>query len=124
MGVGGKKPAMHEIAETRAAGRDEAFENILNRIKSAGGKIIEDETHPMYTEVGNQEFEIGSQRKVEFNLNNTDFQLIRNVEHSILQGAGHQKHLEPLETPRIKLTLKKKVGFSDDWQVVDIDEML
>ncbi len=123
MGAGGKKPAMHEIAETRAAGRDEAFENILTRIKSAGGKIIEDETHPLYTEVGAQEFEIGSQRKVEFNLNNTDFQLIRNVENSILQGAGHQKHLEPTESPRIKMILKKKMEYSEDWQLVDIDEM-
>ncbi|MEK7548172.1 MAG: hypothetical protein AAB540_04720 [Patescibacteria group bacterium] len=114
---------MHEIAETRAAGRDEAFENILTRIKSAGGKIIEDETHPLYTEVGAQEFEIGSQRKVEFNLNNTDFQLIRNVENSILQGAGHQKHLEPTESPRIKMILKKKLEYSEDWQLVDIDEM-
>lgn len=123
MGAGGKKPAMHEIAETRAAGRDEAFENIIERIKSAGAEIIQDEITPLYTEIGSQELETGYQRVVQFHLNRLDFQLSRRVEDSVLSGEGHQKHLQPLETPRIKFTLKRKQDSSSDWQVVDLDEM-
>ena len=123
MGAGGKKPAMHEIAETRAAGRDEAFDKIIERIQSAGGQISEDETVPLYTEAGANQYEVGSQRTVIFNLNKLDFQLIRKVETGILQGEGKQKHLQTLETPRIRMTLKKKSGYSEDWQVVDLDEM-
>lgn len=114
---------MHEIAETRAAGRDEAFENIISRIKSAGGEMVQDDTHPLYTEIGTQEFEVGYERIVLFNLNRINFQLSRRVETHLLQGSSHQKHLEPLETPRIKLTLKRKPDTSQDWQIVDLEDM-
>ena len=57
MGAGGQKKPMPEIDETRAAGRDEAFEEIINRVKAAGGEMEKDETHPLYTEVGADEFE-------------------------------------------------------------------
>lgn len=120
----GKKPSMHEIEETRAASRDHAFDEILDRIKENGGKITEDETHPLYTEIGMQQFEIGYQRVVEFNLNRFDFQLTRNVETSILQGSGHQKSLEELQSPRARLTLKRKPDTSNDWLVVDVDDIL
>lgn len=123
MGAGGKKPAMHEIAETRAAGRDEAFEAIIERVKAAGAEMIKDEISPLYTEVGNQEFEVGTHRTVEFNLNRMDFQLTRKVETHVLSGAGHQKHIEELEAPRSHITMKRKADTAQDWQVVDLEDM-
>lgn len=123
MGAGGKKPNLPEIEETRAAGRDQAFEDIIERIKSAGGEVIEDESSPLFIEVGNQEFEIGTQRIVIFNLNKMDFQLIRKVEFASLQGAGHHKHIEDLSTPRIHISMKSKSELSQDWQVVDLEDM-
>ncbi|MBD3360631.1 hypothetical protein GF366_02390 [Candidatus Peregrinibacteria bacterium] len=123
MGIGGEKKGLREIAQTKAAARDEAFERIIERIKSSDGEIEKDETHPLYTEIGMEEFEIGSQRIIEFTLNKTDFQLTRNVETHLLQGPGKQKHLEELETPRIRINLKKKSPYSEDWQNVDLDEM-
>lgn len=123
MGVGGKKPSMHEIDETRAAGRDDAFENIINRLKAAGADMTQDETHPLYTEIGTQELEVGSERVVQFNLNRFDFLLSRRVETHSLQGESHQKHLQPLTTPRIKFILKRKPDNSQNWQIVDLEDM-
>jgi len=123
MGVGGEKKGMREIPETKAAARDEAFEKIIERVTEAGGEIIEDEIHPLYTDIGVQELETGTQRIVEFNLKGMDIQLTRNVETHLLSGSGHQKHAEKLETPRVKITMKRKSELSNDWQVVDFDEM-
>ncbi len=123
MGVGGEKKPLPEIDETRAASRDAAFDAIIEKIVSAGGEISQDETFPLYTEVGSQEFEVGSKRVVEFNLNKLDFQLIRTVETHVLQGGGHQKHLEELSSPRIKMNLKKKSPANNEWQVVDLEDM-
>lgn len=123
MGVGGKKPAMHEIDETRAAGRDEAFEEIIRRIVAAGGEIVEDETHPLFVDMGSEEVEVGSQRVVQFSLNRFDFKLTRNVEKQSLHGEGRHKHLEDLAMPRIKISLKRKPASSEDWQVVDLEDM-
>lgn len=123
MGAGGKKPAMHEIAETRAAGRDEAFELIIERIKSSGGKVVEDENVPLYTELGSNQYEIGTQRTVVFNLNKLDFKLIRKVETSFVSGEGSHKHMEDSPTPRVKIILKKKLESASDWQLVDMDDM-
>ena len=123
MGAGGKKPSMHEIAETRAAGRDEAFENIISKLKTAGADLTQDETHPLFTEIGPQELEVGSERVVQFNLNRSDFLLSRRVETHSLQGESRQKHLQLLETPRIKFILKRKPDNSQDWQVVDLEDI-
>lgn len=123
MGVGGKKPPMKEIDDTRSAGRDEAFENIIKRITTAGGEITRDDSSPLFIEMGANEFEIGFQRIVEFNLNRFDFQLTRRVETQSIQGEGHQKHLSPLSPPRIKLILKRKPQMSQDWQIMDLEDM-
>lgn len=123
MGRGPIKKGLPEIDETRAAGRDAAFDAIVERIKSSGAEIISDEETPLYTTVGMDDFETGIQRVIEFNLNKTDFQLIRKVEEFSLQGAGHQKHLEELDTPRARITLKKKSELTNTWQLVDLDEM-
>lgn len=119
----GKKTSMPEIDETRAAGKDEAFEEIINRVKQAGGEILKDETVPLYTEIGAHEFEVGIQRIVEFNLNRFDFQLTRKVETHTLQGSGHQKHIEELNAPRSRITMKRKQDTSNDWIVVDLEDM-
>ncbi|MBI2634423.1 hypothetical protein HYW82_01985 [Candidatus Peregrinibacteria bacterium] len=126
MGKPGKKPEMREIAETRQAGRDAAFDELIEKIKTAGAEILEDETSPLYIDIGVQQFEVGTQRTIIFHLkqsNRMDFQLIRSVETHILQGAGHQKHIEELESPRIRMTLKRKPDTSNDWQIVDIDDL-
>jgi len=123
MGVGGEKPKMREIAETKAAAKDEQFEMILERVQSAGGEITRDETSPLYVEVGSQDLETGIQRVVEFNLNRFDFQLTRNVETHSLQGSGHQKHLLELEAPRSHISMKRKTETSNEWQVVDLEDM-
>jgi len=123
MGVGGKKPPMKEIDDTRGAGRDEAFENIISRVKAAGAEMVKDETTPLYAEIGNQEFEVGYERVVEFNLARLDFRLSRRVETQIIQGESHQKHLEPANPPRVKLTLRRKPDNTQDWQVVDLEDM-
>ena len=115
---------MHEIDETRSAGRDEAFEMIIERIKSAGGEIVKDELCPLYIDMGAEEIEVGSQRIVEFALKTLDFRLTRNVEKFSVRGEGKHKHLVELSLPRIKIILKRKQASSNDWQLVDFDEML
>lgn len=123
MGVGGQKKPLPEIDETRAAGRDAAFDAIIEKVVAAGGEVIEDETHPLYTDIGMDQFEIGTERTVEFTLNKTDFQLIRKVETSVLQGSGHQKHLEELDVPRSRNMLKKRSLDTGEWMTVDLEDM-
>ncbi|MFA6992184.1 MAG: hypothetical protein WC269_02785 [Candidatus Gracilibacteria bacterium] len=124
MGVGGKKPDMHEIAETRFSGQVAAFDEIIEKIKSAGGEITKDEETPLYDDIGSQEVELGQERVVEFSLpNKIEFQLIRKIETQRIEGAGKHKSLIPMEIPRVKMSLKKKAQFAADWETVDIDEM-
>jgi len=123
MGSGGQKRAMHEIDETRAASKDDAFEKILERIISAGGEIISDETYEKFIDLGAREVEVGFEREIEFNLNKFDFKLIRSSETHRLQGVGKQKSVEKLDSPRIKISLKRKAETSQNWQIVDLDDM-
>ena len=123
MGAGGEKKPMREIAETKAAAKEEAFNEIIEKVKTAGGEIVQDETSPLYTEVGSQEFEVGEQRIVEFNLNKLDIKLTRNSETHVMSGSGHQKHLEELPMPRINISMKRKPDTSNEWQVVDLEDM-
>ena len=123
MGAGGEKKPMPEIAETKAAGKEEAFNEIIEKVKTAGGEIVKDETSPLYTEVGSQEFEVGEQRIVEFNLNRLDFKLTRNSETHVISGSGHQKHVEELPMPRINISMKRKPDTSNEWQIVDLEDM-
>lgn len=123
MGVGGQKSEMPEIPETRAAARDDAFEAIIERIKSSGGEIIKDESTPLYTESGMEEFEVGYKRDIQFEINKNEFLLTRKVETHVLSGEGRQKHTEELQSPRINMTLKQKERYGNDWQVIDLDEI-
>ena len=123
MGAGGEKRPMKEIAETKAAAKEEAFNAIIQRVKDAGGEIVSDEVSPLFTEIGSQEFEIGEQRVVEFNLNRLDIQLTRNAETHMVSGSGHQKHIEEIPMARININMKRKPDTSNEWQVVDLEDM-
>ncbi|MBI4235445.1 hypothetical protein HY604_04040 [Candidatus Peregrinibacteria bacterium] len=114
---------MREISATKRATRDAQFEAFIDRIKESGGEITLDETVPLYTDVGMQEFEVGTERVVEFSVNHTDFHLSRKTETHILQGSGHQKHINELDPPRINIVLKRKSETSNDWQVMDLEDM-
>jgi hypothetical protein len=119
----GKSYSLHEIDDTRAAAKDQQFEDILERVKEAGGEIVKDEEVPMYTDIGLDEHETGTIRTVEFNLNSFDFQLIRKVETARITGEGRHKSLEPISPPRANVKMKKKKEYEDGWQIVDLEEM-
>lgn len=119
----GKRYELHEIDDTRAAGRDHQFEEILERVKEAGGEITRDEEVPLYTDIGLDEHEVGVIRTVEFNLKGFDFQLVRKVETGRIVGEGRNKSVEPMSPPRVGVTMKKKKDYEDGWQVVDFEEM-
>ena len=119
----GKSYSLHEIDDTRAAARDQKFEDILERVEAAGGDISKDEESPLYTDIGMEEHEIGTIRTVEFNLNGFDFQLVRKVETGRITGEGRHKSVEPMSPPRVAITMKKKKDYEDGWQIVDLEEM-
>lgn len=119
----GKSYEMHEIGETRAAGRAQAFDDILAKVKAAGGEIVRDEETPLYTDIGSQELEIGTERVVEFNLNRIDFQLIRQTKDARITGQGHQKSIEKLDVPHIDTRMRKKAETETEWRVVDLEEL-
>ena len=119
----GKQYSLHEIDDTRAAGRDHQFEEILEKVEEAGGEITLDEDVPLYIDIGMDEHEVGTVRTVEFTLNKFDFQLIRKVETGRIVGEGRNKSIEPMSPPRINITMKKKRDIEDTWIIVDLDEM-
>ena len=119
----GKKYALHETDDTRAASRDYQFEEILKKVEDAGGEIVMDEEIPLYTDIGIEEYEVGVIRQVEFNLHGFDFQLVRKVETGRIVGEGRNKSVEPMTPPRVNLSMKKKKDSEDTWQIVDMDDM-
>lgn len=123
MGIGGEKKPFHEIDDTRGSAADDRFEMILRRVEAAGADITLDEESPLYTDVGMQQFEIGYERVVEFNLGGFDFRITRDVKTVRLSGAGKQKHLEDLAVPAIHIHLKRKPETSQQWIEVDLEDM-
>jgi len=119
----GKAYALHETDETRAAGKAHEFEEIIAKVETAGGEIVHDEEVPLFIEMGADEAEVGIERTVEFNLNRTDFRLTRKEENMRISGDGINKQLEPMSSPRVKIQLKKKPDTSDDWEIVDMEDM-
>lgn len=126
MGVGGEKKPMREIDSTKASIRDDAFDAIVERIKMAGN-VEKDETVPLYQDIGRDQFEVGTQREIIFSIGEgsqqKDFKLRRKVETSILQGEGHQKHLEETDNPKVTMILQQKEAFSDNWITMDLEDM-
>ncbi len=122
MGAGGAKKGLPEIGDTKASVKDDQFQEIVDRIKSVATEF-EDETHPLYLSIGEDEFEIGTQRVINFNINKFDFELTRDVETLRLSGEGRQKHLEDNPSPKISMKLRRKSQYDNDWQVVDMDDL-
>jgi hypothetical protein len=122
MGKAGAKRDMPEIEETKAASRDDKFETIVKRIQSVASEFS-DETSPLFIDVGNQDFEVGTQRVVEFNLNKFDFQLTRKVETHRLSGEGFNKHVEEMSVPRASIKLKRKSQYETNWQAIDLNDL-
>lgn len=117
-----RKPG-REMDDTAASAASDRLEEILKRVKAAGGEITVDETMPLQVEFNNEIVEIGERRVIEFNLNRTDFQITRDIKDMRVGGAGHKKHLEQAVPPIIETKLKKKPDNSDQWIGVDFDEM-
>ena len=116
--------SMKETDDTRAASAAMAFDKILEKVLTAGGEITLDESAPLYTDIGMEEYEVGSVREVEFSLAGNDFKMIRDIETHRLSGAGRHKSLEKMEPPRSTIKLLKKPQTSQDWQHVDLDDFL
>ncbi len=116
--------SMKETKSTKAASATKAFETILERVIAAGGEIVSDESFPLYTDIGMEDYEVGFQREVEFNLAKSDFKMIREVETHRISGAGKNKSLEERETPSVYVKLLKKPEISDEWQTVDLEDLL
>jgi hypothetical protein len=123
MGSGGRKKPLPEIDDTKSAGRDDAFEAIITRVVDADGEISSDETHPLFIDIGADEFEVGTERIVQFELNRMEFLLTRKVETHRLSGDGRNKHVEENRPSKINISLKTKTPYANDWQVVDLDDM-
>lgn len=114
---------MREIDDTAGSAAEDRFEEILKKVKAAGAEIIKDEQSPLFTDLGNDEVEIGENRVVEFNLNGMDFQIIRHVKNVRIMGEGHRKYLEDMPRPSIDIKLKRKPEISDQWVYVDMEDM-
>lgn len=122
--LGDDKP-LPELDGTQASAAHDRLEEILKRIRLAGGKITHDETTPLYFDFNNEVTEIGETRVVEFTIAAmaTDFQITSNVKDMRVGGAGPRKHLEKLTRPILELKLKKKPETSDQWLSVDIEDV-
>lgn len=120
MGSGAEKKPMREIDETRGSLRDDAFDAIVERIREAG-TITSDETVPLYQDIGMDQFEVGTQRELQFTVRDLEFKLKRKVETQQLQGEGRMKHVEDMDTPKIIIVLQQKQPYSEDWKTLDLD---
>lgn len=114
---------IREMDHTAGSAADDRFEEILERVEAAGAEFVKDESSPLYVDLGRDEIEIGEQRIVQFNLNRMDFEITRKVETVRIVGDGHHKSFEELSRPRIDIKLKRKSDMSDQWVIIDIDDM-
>jgi hypothetical protein len=114
---------MRETDATAGSAADDRFEEIINRVKASGAEIVKDNTGPLYIDFDREEIEIGEQRIVEFNLNQMDFQITRNVKNVRITGDYNNKSLEDLERPIIEIKLKRKPELEDDWVIMDLEDM-
>ncbi|MBU1445884.1 hypothetical protein KKD70_01320 [Patescibacteria group bacterium] len=114
---------MREIDSTSGSAAEDRFEEIIERVKASGAEIARDENGPLYVDLGQEETEIGEQRVVEFNVNRIDFQITRNVKKFRIMGEGIHKSLEPLSRPIVEIKLKRKPDTSDQWVIMDLEDM-
>lgn len=114
---------IREIDDTAGSAAEDRFEEIIKRVKEAGAEFEKDESFPLYVDLGRDEVEIGEQRIVEFNLKGMDFQITRTAKTVRIAGNGHHKSFEELSRPIIDIKLKRKPELSDQWVVMDLDDM-
>jgi len=117
-----EKP-LREIDSTAGSAAEDRFEEILKKVKAAGAEFTKDDSFPLYVDLGREEVEIGEQRVVEFNLNRMDFEITRSVKNVRIVGDGHNKRFEELSRPIIELKLKRKPDTSEQWVIMDLDDM-
>jgi len=116
------KPA-REIDDTAGSASEDRFEGIIERVRKAGAEFAQDEESPLYIDLGREEVEIGEQRVVEFNLNKMDFQITRKVKNVRVVGHGHNASLENLSRPIVEIKLKRKPEMSEQWVIMDLEDM-
>jgi len=114
---------MREIDDTAGSAADDRFEAIIQRVEESGAEFAKDETGPLYVDLGREEIEIGEQRVVEFNLNRMDFQITRTTKMVRITGNGHTKSFEDLSRPIVEVKLKRKPDTSDQWVIMNLDDM-
>lgn len=124
MGSGREKRAYSEIDDTRQAAADDRFEEILDKVKSAGAEMRRDEYESLYSGMGDDDLEIGEKRVVEFGLAGFDFLITRDVKDGQVVGHGHQKSVVDLATPRIDIHLKRKPAGTEQWVNVDLEDFM
>ena len=115
---------IREIDDTAGSASEDRFEEIISRVKAAKAEITKDESSPLYLDIGREEVEIGEQRVVEFNLNRMDFQITRNKKTVRIIGEGQKKSFEPLSRPIVDIKLKRKPDTSDQWVIMDLEDMI
>ncbi|MBI2453872.1 hypothetical protein HYV58_01695 [Candidatus Peregrinibacteria bacterium] len=120
--LGDDRP-LRETDDTFVSAAQDRLEEILRKVKAAGGEMKSDETVPLYVDFNNDIVEVGISRIVAFNINETDFEITHQVKNYHTVGAGHRKALERLARPIIELKLKKKPETSDQWTGVDLDDL-
>lgn len=112
-----------ELNFTKASASDDSLQELLDKVIAAGGKIISDDEYPLFAEFGRKEVPIGKERTIEFNINKTDYQITRQVENYRIAEHSHEKGGEKLDSPRITIKLKNKPETSNNWVIVDFDEL-
>lgn len=117
-----EKPT-REIDDTAGSAAEDRFEEIIKRVKDSGAEIEKDDTTPLFVDVGSDEVEIGEQRVVVFNMNRMDFMITRKVKKVRIVGEGHHKSVEELSRPIIEIQLKRKPDISDQWVIMDLEDM-
>ena len=123
MGAGGQKGPMREISDTMQSVKDEKFNLILEKIR----KVAEDyqeSTSPLYIESGMDQFEVGEETIITFNLMHSDYEITRQVKTHRLSGEGRNKHVEENMPPQVLIKLKKKDELSSDWKNIDLLDLI
>ena len=120
--LGDDKP-LRELDDTAASAANDRLDEIIKKIKAAGGMVESDDEAPLMIEFNLEIVPVGFVRKIRFNLNKMDYEITRQIKHMKVGGAGHKKHLENLTRPMIETKLKKKPELSDQWTGVDFEDM-
>ena len=112
-----------ELDDTAGSAADDRLDELISQIKARGGVIKKDETSPLEIEFNRDFVDIGEERIVEFSRDRTDFQLIRTTKSARVVGGQKRAHLEGVSRPIVEMKLKSKPDTSEQWVVVDFDEM-